>query len=244
MKTKKQLIDFENWVVETFNAGKLKSPVHLSGGNEDELIKIFKDIKSNDWIFTTYRSHYHSLLKGVPEKRLKDWILSNKSIHFMDSEYKVFSSAIVGGTLPIALGVALAIKRGIDSIEYMSKQLVPELKDMMIVENHASHVYIFIGDMTANTGTFNDCLSYAYNHKLPITFIIENNELSTDTKTAEVWGVSQETMDNYFNKLTELYPNYVIHYKYERIYPHYGTGKFIDSLWKNIPKDDVRSKGF
>src|SRR3990167_1113904 len=111
MKTKEELIAFENWTVETFNNGLLKSPVHLSGGNEEQLIKIFENIKPQDWVFTTYRSHYHALLKGVPEQRLKDWILDNKSIHFMDSEYKVFSSAIVGGTLPIALGVAMAIKK-------------------------------------------------------------------------------------------------------------------------------------
>ena len=103
---KEQLINFEKEVKQMFLDGKLRSPVHLSGGNEDQLIEIFKDIKPQDWVFTTYRSHYHALLKGVPEEKLKQWILDNKSIHFMDKEYKVFSSAIVGGCLPIALGVA------------------------------------------------------------------------------------------------------------------------------------------
>src|SRR3990167_6230233 len=107
---KEELIAFEKWTENTFNDGQLKSPVHLRGGNEEQLIEIFKEIKPNDWVVTTYRSHYHALLKGVPEQRLKDWILDNKSIHFMDSEYKIFSSAIVGGTLPIALGAAMAIK--------------------------------------------------------------------------------------------------------------------------------------
>ena len=75
---KQQLIDFENWVVETYKAGKLRSPVHLSGSQdgklEDFLIKIFKKIKPNDWVFSTYRSHYHALLKGIQEQWLKDWI--------------------------------------------------------------------------------------------------------------------------------------------------------------------------
>src|SRR3990167_5930593 len=107
MKTKEELIDFESWVVETYKEGKLRSPVHLSGGNEDVLIALFKDIKEDDWVFSTYRSHYHALLKGVPEEDLKQWILDNKSIHFMNKKHKIFTSAIVGGTLPIALGVAM-----------------------------------------------------------------------------------------------------------------------------------------
>src|SRR3990167_1988105 len=137
MKTKEELIAFENWTVETFNNGLLKSPVHLSGGNEEQLIEIFKDIKPNDWVFTTYRSHYHALLKGVPEERLKNWILDNKSIHFMDSEYKVFSSAIVGGCLPIALGVAMAIK-----IE--EKDIRKKLGDENGIEScKINHMFIF-----------------------------------------------------------------------------------------------------
>ena len=73
-----ELIKFENWVIETFNAGKLRSPVHLSRGNEEQCIRIFKDIQPQDWVFSTYRSHYHALLKGIPEKWLKEWILDSK----------------------------------------------------------------------------------------------------------------------------------------------------------------------
>lgn len=243
MKTKEELIAFEEWTCNTFNEGKLKSPVHLNGSidgkQEDELIKIFENIKPQDWVFTTYRSHYHALLKGVPEQRLKDWILDNKSIHFMDSEYKVFSSAIVGGTLPIALGVAMAIKK-------KSKIEVGDLVYKNGEGYHKSfepHVYCFIGDMTASLGVFNDCISYAIHNDLPITFIIEDNGLSTDTKTHEVWGMSRKRFDDYFK---ELQTNKRIkYYKYERKYPHYGTGKFIANIWKDIVKeDDVKNKGF
>src|SRR3990167_3152631 len=190
MKTKEELIAFENWTVETFNNGLLKSPVHLSGGNEDQLIEIFKDIKPQDWVFTTYRSHYHALLKGVPEQRLKDWILDNKSIHFMDKEYKVFSSAIVGGTLPIAIGTAMAIKYNADvnHIIRVDTSTANLEKGILGHRTDDDHVWCFIGDMTASLGVFNDCLSYAVNHKLPITFVIEDNGLSTDTVTNEVWN--------------------------------------------------------
>ena len=251
MKTKEELIAFENWTVETFNNGLLKSPVHLSGGNEDQLIEIFKDIKPQDWVFTTYRSHYHALLKGVPEQRLKDWILDNKSIHFMDSEYKVFSSAIVGGTLPIALGTAMAIKKKYSEERELIKETIENLKIEGAKITHVTietpkepHVYCFIGDMTASLGVFNDCLSYAENFDLPITFIIENNDLSTDTNTGKVWGIDSNYFDSYFEKLENRSEN-VIHYRYTRVWPHYGTGKFISSIWTDIIKEnDVRNKGF
>lgn len=214
---KNKLIDFENKVVELFNSGKLKSPVHLSGGNEEQVISIFQRIKPNDWVFSTYRSHYHSLLKGVPKDWLLNWIKSNKSIHVMNKEHKIFTSAIVGGTLSIALGTALSLK-------------MKESKD---------RVWCFVGDMTGHTGVFWETIKYAYNHELPITFIIEDNGLSTDTPTEEVWKVSNKS---YYNTLANLFPGKLIYYNYTRTWPHYGTGKFVKSLWAN--KNDIKSKGF
>jgi len=86
MINKKELIDFENEVVERFNDGQILSPIHLSGSvvQEEALIKIFKDVKPQDWIFTTYRSHYHALLKGVPRDWLMKWVLDNKSLHYLN----------------------------------------------------------------------------------------------------------------------------------------------------------------
>ena len=65
---KKNLIDFENDIAITFNAGKIKSPIHLYSNNEDFLIKFFKRVKKNDWIFCSWRSHYQCLLKGCHQK--------------------------------------------------------------------------------------------------------------------------------------------------------------------------------
>ena len=215
---KSELIEFEKEVKQLFLDGRLRSPVHLSGGNEDQLIEIFKEIKPQDWVFTTYRSHYHALLKGVPKEKLKKWILEDKSIHFMDSEYKVFSSAIVGGTLPIALGVAMASKRKFPD-EYIEKEtglVVNHLNSMI-----KPHVYCFVGDMTVSLGTFADCHHYATANDLPITFVIEDNGLSTDTPTKEAWGMGP----NYDWKWDKI-PK-VIYYKYKRFYPHYGVGEFV-----------------
>jgi len=108
---KKDLIEFENKIIKLFNNAKIKSPIHLHSGNEENLIRIFKKIKKNDWILSSWRSHYHCLLKGVPIKKLTQEILKGKSISLCFPEYKIYSSAIVGGSLPIAVGLALALKK-------------------------------------------------------------------------------------------------------------------------------------
>ena len=108
---KKQLIEFENKIASLFNKGKIRAPIHLYSGNENFLINIFKKIKKNDWVFCSWRSHYQCLLKGVPQKKLQKEILDGKSISLCFPEHKVYSSAIVGGILPIAVGMALSFKR-------------------------------------------------------------------------------------------------------------------------------------
>jgi len=208
------LITFEDDIVQMYREGKIKAPLHLSGGNEKEIIEIFKEVQPEDFIFTTYRSHYPALLKGMPKQKLIDWILDLKSIHVMDNEYNIFSSAIVGGTIPIALGVAMAMK----------------------MKNEKKRVWCFIGDMTASLGVFKDCLKYAVNYNLPITFVIEDNGLSTDTITSEVWNedISKELED-----LSYKYLDHVKYYRYTRTRPHYGIGEFV--IFKDDKKDSGRS---
>ena len=68
---KSKLIQFENNIAELFNNAKIKAPIHLYSNNEDNLIKIFKKIKKNDWVFCSWRSHYQCLLKVCRQKLLK-----------------------------------------------------------------------------------------------------------------------------------------------------------------------------
>jgi pyruvate dehydrogenase E1 component alpha subunit len=188
-----ELIHFENKIVESWESGKIRGPVHLSGGNEKPLIEIFKRISENDWVFSTWRSHYHALLKGVSPDWLEKEILEGRSITIVNKDEKFYSSAIVGGILPIAVGVAMSNKRkGIDET-----------------------VWCFVGDMTFETGTFMENYKYAKNFDLPIRFVVEDNEVSTNTPTIETW-----------NNKTEI-PDDVIWYKYEKKWPHYGTGKWV-----------------
>jgi len=195
---KKNLIDFENNIVDLFNSSKIKAPIHLHSNNENTLIKIFKKINKNDWVFSSWRSHYHCLLKGVPEKQLIREILNGNSISLCFPKYKIYSSAIVGGSLPIATGLALSIKK-------------KKLKNK---------VYVFLGEMTSETGIAHECIKYSINKKLPIHFIIEDNEKSVCTDTRKTWSMKKLTYEKKNSK-------FITYYKYKLKFPHAGTGKRI-----------------
>jgi pyruvate dehydrogenase E1 component alpha subunit len=195
--TKEQLINFETDIAETFNSGNIKAPVHLTFGNEETLIDIFKNIKSEDWVFCSWRSHYQCLLKGVPPETLKQDILDGKSITLCYPSYNIYSSAIVGGNIPIATGVAFDIKR----------------------KKGLNKVWCFLGDMTSETGTFYENWKYANNFDLPITYVIEDNNKSVCTDTRKTWNCDKLYFSNNQNK--------TIYYQYESKYPHAGAGKRI-----------------
>src|SRR3989338_8433116 len=108
--TKQDLIEFEKRIEKLYKDAKIRAPIHLSGSGEEQLIEIFKNIKKDDWVFSSYRNHYHALLKGIPQEWLEKEIVEGRSMHIMSKEHKFFTSSIVSGHLPIALGVALALK--------------------------------------------------------------------------------------------------------------------------------------
>ncbi len=164
--TRDELIAFENEMAADFEHGLIKSPLHLAGGNEDQLIEIFKNIRPWDWVLCSWRSHYHCLLKGVPRETLRAAIHAGRSIALCFPKYNVLCSAIVGGICPIAVGLAYAIKR----------------------QNDDRKVHVFVGDMTEMSGIFHESQRYAFGHELPIVWHIEDNGLSVCTDTQAVWG--------------------------------------------------------
>ena len=78
--TKKDLVQFEEEIAELFNAAKILAPVHLYYGNEEQIIKVFKNVSSQDWVFCSWRSHYQCLLKGVPQNEIKEELENGKCI--------------------------------------------------------------------------------------------------------------------------------------------------------------------
>lgn len=164
--TPADLTAFEREIADAFNRAEIRAPVHLAGGNEERLVEIFKAIGPRDWVATTWRSHFHCLLKGVPPNEVRAAILRGSSIALNFPEHRIFSSAIVGGALPIAVGVAMSILRS----------------------RSRERVWAFCGDMAALGGMFHECLRYAWGNGLPITFVIESNGLSVCTDTMRAWG--------------------------------------------------------
>ena len=112
----------------------------------------------------------------------------------LNLEKKIISSGIVPGQLPIALGMAKAL----------------------FLKKASGHVWAFCGEMAAETGVFHECSKYAYNHKLPITFVIEDNEWSVGTPTEKVWKSYNDAL-----------LNNTIRYRYKIGVPHQGVRKEV-----------------
>ena len=196
---KNELIAFEQEIASLFESGKIKAPIHLYHGNEENIIEIFKRIRNQDWIFCTWRSHYQCLLKGVPPNKIKTEILEGRSISLCFPEYRIYSSALVGGSVPIAVGTAMSLK-------------LKRERDTM--------VYCFMGEMTAETGIVHECIKYSRNFKLPIHFVVEDNAKSVCTDTRETWNQKKLSFEKVSDK-------FVTYYRYKSKYPHAGVGKRI-----------------
>ena len=198
--TKQDLIDFENEIAEAFNRAQIRAPVHLYSNNEAEMIRIFRDldIGPEDWVLCSWRSHYQCLLKGVPRDLVKNEILAGRSISLCFPEYRIFSSAIVTGVLPIAVGVAMSIQRS----------------------RGKNKVFCFMGEMTSETGVAHECIKYSRNHDLPIHFIVEDNGKSVCTDTRSVWNQEVLTYEGRPDSR-------ITYYRYESHYPHAGAGQRV-----------------
>lgn len=196
--TIEDLTSFEHEIAEEFNAGRIKAPVHLAGGNERMLMDVFQDIRGDDWVLCSWRSHYHCLLKGVPRQTLREAILAGRSISLCFPEQRIFSSAIVAGTVPIAVGIALDIQRS----------------------GRDEHVYCFVGDMCAETGSFSECHRYARALGLPLTYVVEDNDRSIGSCTRDVWSSQRLGFE-------ELHDRHVRSYRHENPWPHAGAGQRV-----------------
>ena len=140
-------------------------------------------------------------------------IIKGKSMVQTLPEYKFICSSIVGGIPSIATGIALGNK---------------------LAKNN-SHVWCWVGDMSAETGHFHEAYKYARNHNLPITFIVESNSLSVLTPTDDIWKREipyyiddvAKCIDTLYNDGLYRQPN-LIYYKYTNTkYPHAGAGQRV-----------------
>lgn len=193
------LIAFEEDIAAEFNAAKIRAPIHLYHGNEESIIEVFQNVRAQDWVLCSWRSHYQCLLKGVPPADVKAEIMAGRSISLCFPDYRIFSSAIVGGVVPVAAGIALGIKRSSED----------------------ARVFCFMGEMTAETGIAHESVKYCRNHGLPVTWIIEDNGKSVCTDTKAAWGLSSHWWE------AEGASADVVHYCYQTKYPHAGAGERV-----------------
>lgn len=189
MHTVESLQRFEQEIADIYATGSIRHPVHLRGSAdgkyERSMIKALAGIRKQDYFFGYWDSHIPCLLKGVPEERLKDAIIAGDSIALCFPEYRILCSGIVGSLMGVAVGTAWAIKQaGLDE-----------------------RVYLYSGDMSAETGIFHESIKYATNFDLPITFIIGNNSISVMTDTEQTWGYKEEAPKDLQQRYSFFYTN-------------------------------------
>lgn len=163
------LVAFEDRIRSLFEQGELPFLLHLSGGNEEQLVELFQHAREGDWFFGSHRSHFEALLAGVPAEKVERLIRDGRSMFIFDRERNFLSSSILAGVCGIAAGVALAIKEA----------------------GSSAHVWCFIGDGAEDEGHTYEAIRFVTGRDLPCTFVIADNDRQVDTSHANRWGTAQ-----------------------------------------------------
>jgi len=159
----------EEEIARVYPTDKIKSPVHLSIGQEAISVAVCENLRPDDIIFCSYRSHAAYLAKGGDLQAMiaelygkATGVAKGKggSMHLIDAPHGVMgASAVVGTTIPQAVGFAYAVKL--------------QRKDTVVVS--------FFGDGATDEGVFYESLNFAALKQLPVIFICENNSYAIHT---------------------------------------------------------------
>lgn len=154
---------FEAKCAELYQAQKIRGFLHLYDGEEAVAVGVMQALEESDAVVATYRDHGQALARGLPMGALMAEMFGKQegcsrgrggSMHFYDRQRRFFGgNAIVGGGLPLAIGVALA-----------DKQLRP-----------GALTACFFGEGAAGEGAFHESMNLAELWKLPVLFVCENN---------------------------------------------------------------------
>ncbi len=215
--TANDLIAFENQIRIAWEAGELPSLIHLCGGNEAQLLEIFKEIKEGDFVFSTHRTHYHALLAGIEPELLIQRIKEGDSMFVYSRKHNFLCSAVLAGCCGIAAGVAWQIKDEYDGYwrnEDPSQGCVGFYYHGYL-GNRVPRVWCFIGDGGEEEGHFYEAAMFVEANNLPCTFIIEDNNRSVDTPRDARRG-GAKGLEHLFRCVRR--------YHYAPSYPHAGSG--------------------
>ena len=154
---------FEEKCAELYSLGKIRGFLHLYIGEEAVAVGAMPAFTLDDAVVATYREHGHSLVRGTPMRRLMAELYGKAtgcargrggSMHFFDASRRFYGGlAIVGGGLPVAVGLALADQ----------------------LQNRPRVTACFFGDGAVAEGEFHESLNLAALWKLPVLFLCENN---------------------------------------------------------------------
>lgn len=169
----------EEEIARIYPSDKIKSPVHLSIGQEAVSVGVCDALRHDDVVAPTYRGHAAFLAKGASLRGLMAELYGKStgvaggkggSMHLIDTSHNVLgASAVVGTTIPVAVGYALAFKRmGSDRI-----------------------AAAFFGDGATEEGVFAESLNFASLHKLPVLFVCENNYYAIHTPITQRWATQR-----------------------------------------------------
>ena len=166
----------EEEIARIYPSDKIKSPVHLSIGQESVSVGVCDILDASDVISATYRGHAAYLAKGGDLKQMMAELYGKGtgcaagkagSMHLIDMDANVLGmSAVVGTTIPVAAGYAFALKR----------------------EGKGRIAASFFGDGATEEGVFYETLNFASLHKLPILFVCENNGFAIHSPIANRWA--------------------------------------------------------
>ena len=153
----------EEEIAQIYPTDKIKSPVHLSIGQEAVSVGVCEALRGNDIVFGTYRGHALYLAKGGNLKAMIAELYGKVtgcakgkggSMHLIDTNAGVMgTSAVVGTTIPQAVGYAYALK----------------------LQRRDSVVASFFGDGAVDEGVFHESMNFAVLKQAPVLFICENN---------------------------------------------------------------------
>jgi pyruvate dehydrogenase E1 component alpha subunit len=160
---------FEERAGEMYAKAKVGGFLHLAIGEEATIVGAVRAMRDDDYLISTYRSHGHALARGADPNRVMAELFGREegvsrgrggSMHMFDLEKRFMGGyGIVGGNLPLAAGMAL-------SSDYQGKDEVT--------------VCVF-GDGAANQGTFGETLNLAALWRLPVVFMVTNNQFGMGT---------------------------------------------------------------
>lgn len=169
---------FEEKSAELYAEGKIGGFLHLYIGEEAIAVGACKALQPKDHLLTAYRDHGWAIARGLDAGRVMAELLGKAtgvsggkggSMHLASAEHRYWGGhAIVGGHLPVATGVGLAVR----------------------YKDEPDAVICVLGEGTTNIGYFHESINLAAVWKLPVVFLVENNQYGMGTEVGRASAVT------------------------------------------------------